>query len=66
MTGAAEEYRRAGAGLDRHIASCVFCADGEGCPAGDSAAEKEFRAWRDWERADELGAREPRRAGFPW
>jgi hypothetical protein len=62
----AEEYRRAGSRLDRHIDSCSLCSEGTGCPAGDSAAEKEFRAWREWERADEAGTQAHRRAGFPW
>lgn len=66
MTWAADEYRRAGARLDRHVESCPFCSDGLACPAGDSAAEKEFRAWRAWEGSDEPGTREHRRAGFPW
>ena len=61
-----EEYRRAGSGLDEHISGCELCSQGVACPAGDSAAETEFRAWRQWERSDADATRAHRKAGFPW
>ena len=64
--GAAQVYRAAATELDEHLAMCPSCSNGVACPDGDETAEREFWAWREWERVDADGTREHRRRGFTW
>jgi hypothetical protein len=66
MSRAANDYQAAAGDLDAHLARCPSCSSGTACPAGDETAEREFRAWREWESADSTATREHRRNGFTW
>jgi hypothetical protein len=46
------DYDRAAAAFDTHVDNCPQCLAGRGCPEGDDAAEREYRAWRAILRAD--------------
>jgi hypothetical protein len=48
----AAAYRRSGARLDDHLATCPTCSVGVACPDGDDKATNEYRAFREWQRDD--------------